>query len=269
MYLQDFLTSKLAALGIDEDLELSGGEEENEDPASSSGPASILNLEVTTRAPASGDHRQDTKYVQSSSPDKDATNKAPSSLLPLTSANDTWVDTKKKDRSGGDDQDWSRPPTTEACNDAAPAAGGEIEEGELEQGLLDMLDKPLKSSRPSPAQQEQHDQQGSTRKKTKRRKRSSKGGAVMHTGLAKGRNVTIKECATWVCEQLGEPKYYLMCQVVAEIGYNNSKRLLGEVQRTQVRGNVWAESPKRARAIRFPLPDFGALQWNCLPRCGS
>lgn len=47
--------------------------------------------------------------------------------------------------------------------------------------------------------------------------------------------MTIKECATWMCERLGEPKYYLMCRVVSTIGYKKTRRLLERVQETQVR----------------------------------
>lgn len=95
--------------------------------------------------------------------------------------------------------------------------------------LLDMLEKPLQTSR-GPREYRSSTEGGRTGRKGGRR--SSKGRS---SGRARGRNVTIRECATWICERLDEPKYYLMCQVVAVIGYNKSKKLLDKVRQTQVR----------------------------------
>lgn len=227
------MTGKLAALGIDEDLELSGGEEEEEteDPA----PATAA----------------------SAAPPKHPSDPAPTVTPPTsTSPASTTVATAVADV-----EDWGAAPGTESAGDgswgepSAPpaAADGQLEAGGrggrgLEDGeLLGMIERPLKASRGRPQQQQQQKErqrQGSARDSGRSgrggggRKAGGgrgKGGRPKNNGRAQGRNVTIKECAQWMCERLGEPKYYLMCRVVATIGYNKTRALLETVQETQVR----------------------------------
>lgn len=216
---QEFLTGKLAALGIDEDLELSGGEEENKDPAPRSThdtaappPPAPPSPSQTRVATAKGAGRLELKAPASSAGKVDA-----------------W------------DSDWKQTPAAPATAAVAvekqeeqwlpsAAGGAPIEEGEL----LDMLQKPLQTSRHNPqgSRQDRTDGRGGGgRKSGGRGNRKGKS----NNGKAHGRNVTIRECARWVCERLNEPKYYLMCQVVASIGYNTSKRLLDQVRQIQVR----------------------------------
>ena len=90
---------------------------------------------------------------------------------------------------------------------------------------MDMLEKPLQASR-NYSQGSSRDRQGNSGGRGRKSGKRGKQG--------KG-NLTIKECAKMVCEKLEEPKYYLMCQVVATIGYNKSKRLLERVKKIQVR----------------------------------
>lgn len=116
-----------------------------------------------------------------------------------------------------------------------------VESGELEAGeLLQLLERPLQASRSNPlSSSKQQQQQGVvTKRASKWGHNKNRSSTSKHNGRAKGRNVTVKECAKWVCERLEEPKYYLMCQVVSEIGYNNSKRLLEEVRKTQEAGGM-------------------------------
>ncbi|CAM9209977.1 unnamed protein product [Sphacelaria rigidula] len=126
--------------------------------------------------------------------------------------------------------------------------GEKVEAGELEPGeLLQMLERPLQTSRSNSHQRQQQQQQQGSSTRGNNKRRSSKPSTSGNNGRAKGRNVTVKECAKWVCERLKEPKYYLMCQVVAEIGYNNSKRLLEEVRQTQEAGGMSTADGARKR----------------------
>lgn len=211
------MTGKLAALGIDEDLELSGGEEENEDPAAVVSAAAPPGGRVSPPPPAS--------------PPKEA---------------------------GGGEANTEPPPV-----DAGGEGGGGIEDGEL----LELLEKPLRTSRGRPQQRGSRDSNnrggrdcgsggggGGQRKGGDGRGRRK----PKSNGRALGRNVTIKECATWMCERLGEPKYYLMCRVVATIGYTKTKSLLEKVQETQVRnirGNDPSRKAYREMSIRFFNPN--------------
>eukprot|EP00953_Heterococcus_sp_UTEX-ZZ885_P024291 13293-Heterococcus_DN1.PRE.3 len=58
---------------------------------------------------------------------------------------------------------------------------------------------------------------------------------------------TVREVARWVCEQLGEPKYYLMCQVVYRIGHNKTKRLIAETHAVEAAGGMLTADNKRRR----------------------
>lgn len=240
---QEFLTGKLAALGIDEDLELSGGEEENEDPA-----VVIINNDAAaattaTKKPEDADGgiriANEHRSQHSRTSDTATISAGVSTHTPSPSS-----------QIGKRDQKNSRDLTegaivAEPGGDCGGRDGGAIEEGEL----LEMLEKPLQASRDARASSGSHNNRDVERntaslgrggeaaacgsrkgKKGRARGRSSK----KSNGQAKGRNVTIRECAKWVCDRLEEPKYYLMCQVVAAIGYNTSKRLLDEVRLTQV-----------------------------------
>lgn len=102
-----------------------------------------------------------------------------------------------------------------------------------------MLEGPLQTSRETQKSRRENGRYG--RGTTRRENR----GRV--NGRAKGRNVTIKECARWVCDRLNEPKYYLMCRVVKVIGYNKTKRLLEQVQEIQVR---WGKGRSAQRSER-------------------
>lgn len=237
---QDFLTGKLAALGIDEDLELSGGEEECDDPnrtvtdRSSSTPASSSSNDNTNWRGLNGEHRE------------------PKGTPPNSMRTDENASTTAATAGDhGDDSGMSaaqRAPPPPPSSPSATKAQGEqekdMEPGELETGeLLQLLERPLQASRsnpPPPSQQQQQQQGASTKRASKRGHNRNRSSTSNNNGRAKGRNVTVKECAKWVCERLEEPKYYLMCQVVSEIGYNNSKRLLEEVRQTQVREEMGA-----------------------------
>jgi PHAX RNA-binding domain len=59
---------------------------------------------------------------------------------------------------------------------------------------------------------------------------------------------TVREVARWVCEQLGEPKYYLMCQVVYRIGHNKTKRLIAETHAVEAAGGMLTADNKRRRS---------------------
>lgn len=207
------MTGKLAALGIDEDLELSGGEEENEDPSPAVAP------------PAASPKR---------APDPASTTPPPTPSASTTAAT----------AAGADVEDWGAAPQAASADNGtwgqlsdSPAGGGRgerpLEEGEL----LGMIEKPLKASRGRPQQNQERQRQGSTRDSDRNGRGGGgrKGGRPKNNGRAQGRNVTIKECAKWMCERLGEPKYYLMCRVVSTIGYKKTRALLEAVQETQVR----------------------------------
>lgn len=199
----DFLTGKLAALGIDEDLELSGGEEEDDNPAPATDPAT----DSSNKPPG----------VVAPSPQQASASTA-AAAVPAASRStapapaDDWGAPPSEGCSSGDVGIWGEVDSWGETRKAAPtakappAAGGGRGTAVLEDGeLVQMIDQPLRASR----------------------------------GKARGRNVTIKECAEWVCERLGEPKYYLMCQVVSTIGYNKTRDLLEAVQETQVRWRCW------------------------------
>lgn len=191
---QDFLTGKLAALGIDEDLELSGGEEENVDTAPSTTTEQAAVSTPPPPQPSSPMRTEGSREGREAPPSPRNGGKAASGVQQTST-----VDTTKK-----------TPPS---------AGGGGVEDGEI----LDMLEKPLQASRGNSGGG------GGGRTSGKRGKSRSKNGK-------QGRgNLTIKECATLVCKSLNEPKYYLMCQVVATIGYNKSKSLLEQVKKIQVR----------------------------------
>ncbi len=201
----DFLTGKLAALGIDEDLELSGGEEENEDPAAVASAA----------APPGG-------VVSPPPPASPLAKEAGGGEAPRPASSPAKANTK--------------PPPVDVGVEGGGGGGGgeEKEDGEL----LQLLEKPLQASRGRPQQRGSWD----TNNRGGRgggggRRKGGDGRGRRHpksNGRAVGRNVTIKECARWMCERLGEPKYYLMCRVVATIGYTKTKNLLDKVRETQV-----------------------------------
>lgn len=176
------MTGKLAALGIDEDLELSGGEEENEDSSA------------------------DRRHVPPPKPAEALAEK-------LISNEDASAQTASATQTA-----------TEHVSQRAQENGG-IEDGEV----LEMLGKPLQTSRAPPWEGE------SSKSKRKAGKRGKGRGNNTGTRRKHGRNLTVGECSRRVCKRLNEPKYYLMCQVVATIGYNKSEMLLDQVQQIQVR----------------------------------
>lgn len=211
------MTDQLAALGIDEDLELSGGEEENEDPAAAAAsppPAAAASASSPERpsvppppAPERRSPADEGDWGQSPATAAEAADwgQAPQQP-PISSAG------KPKEKT---------PPrrSTAAGGGRGGGGGGEEEAGgeEVEDGeLLELLDKPLQASRDSGRSGRDGD----------------RGKAV--GGKAKT-NVTIRQCAKWVCQRLDEPKYYLMCRVVSTIGYRKTRGLLERVQQTQVR----------------------------------
>lgn len=223
------MTGKLAALGIDEDLELSGGEEENEDPAGGAG--SPVAFPEHPSGPAAG-------------------------AVPPPAPGSTPSEDQKQDPAATEDPGRASRPTSSAvqCAKEIPPhiAVGDGEEGEAGMGkvedgeLLEMLERPLQASRGRPQQQhESRDSSRSGRVDRSRKGGERKGGGggssgkargrAKSNGRARGRNVTIKECARWMCDRLGEPKYYLMCRVVSTIGYRKTRALLERVQETQVR----------------------------------
>ncbi|CAM9761855.1 unnamed protein product [Scytosiphon promiscuus] len=237
----DFLTGKLAALGIDEDLELSGGEEENEDPSPSPSTA-------PTPAPA-------TATSPKPASDPTSTVSPPRPSAPKTAASTASADVEDwgaaPQAAPGENGTWGQP-------SESPAAGGRggraLEDGEL----LGMIEKPLKASRGRPQQQQERHRQGAARDigKSGRGGGGRKGGGggsegkagrPKNNGRAHGRNLTIKECAEWMCERLGEPKYYLMCRVVATIGYKKTSALLEAVQQTQDAGGMPTADGSRKR----------------------
>lgn len=230
------MTGKLAALGIDEDLELSGGEEKNEDPAGAASPkhpsapaAGVVSPPAPGRNPAIEDWGQS----------------------PAATAED-WGEAPQPPASSSEKNTEKSPPP------AAAGAGGEegIGRDDIEDGeLLEMLEKPLQSSRgrPQPHGSRSRDSNRSGcvdgsggregRKGGSGRGRAS--GRPKNNGRAHGRNVTLKECAKWMCERLDEPKYYLMCRVVSTIGYRKTRALLERVQETQVRACWEGRRPER------------------------
>lgn len=233
------MTGALAALGIDEDLELSGGEEENEDPAGAAPPAAFPKHPSAPAAgvvspPAAGRSPQTEDWRQSLAAAEDW-GEAPRPLV--SSAEQPPEKSSPRSSEGGD-------------------GGGEEREGgkreDIEDGeLLELLEKPLQASRGRPQQPGSRPQdsnrsgrvdgngRGAAGRKGGGSGRGNKGrGRAKYDGRAHGRNVTVKECAKWVCERLGERKYYLMCRVVATIGYRKTRALLERVQQTQVRNLV-------------------------------
>lgn len=235
---QGFLTGKLAALGIDEDLELSGGEEENDDPATSSNQSANAAASPPQSSRSHPGEDQDSlsalaaARTASQARPADSTDGAKVAVLPeKTRINPTQL-----------------PPGAERTTP---------EEGEL----VAMIDKPLQASRSDP--------QGSRRAQRSSLGRKSGGrgkGRSPNNGRVRGRNVTIKECAKWVCERLNEPKYYLMCQVVSAIGYNTTKRLLDQVRQTQVwrtYGRWLPFEPRRSASSKRCIPRWllGLAAW--------
>lgn len=262
-YPQVFLTGKLAALGIDEDLELSGGEEENDDPSPTVADGSSG---CPANSSSSGNNAHKNSVGQDGKPN--GTTEAPS--------NDSSMRTYENGSPGrnntGDGRQISAgQASTEAASPTSsrprPAVenGEKLEAGELEPGeLLQMLERPLQASRSNTHQGRQQQQQQGSSTRGNNKRRNKKPSTSRNNGRAKGRNVTVKECAKWVCERLEEPKYYLMCQVVAEIGYNNSKRLLEEVRKTEV--------GKRERYVRCSKCHSGMvveIAETTLTRCSS
>eukprot|EP00903_Cladosiphon_okamuranus_P007752 g7510.t1 len=227
----NFLTGKLAALGIDEDLELSGGEEENEDPVGADAylkhPSAPATGMVTPPAPGRSPANQD--RGQSPAAQEDWGEAPP----PLTS-------------SAGNPAEASTPPRNEGGEGGGKEVAGreDIEDGEL----LEMLERPLQASRGRPQQHgSRRDSGGREGRKGRGGKGKPRGWTKSNNGRAHGRNVTIKECATWMCERLGEPKYYLMCRVVSTIGYRKTKALLERVQETQDAGGMPTADGSRKR----------------------
>lgn len=206
---QDFLTSKLAALGIDEDLELSGGEE-NEDPG-------VVAKAVEPARPRSG---------------------SPGKQCGAMVVEDYIRKGEKGEPVPAENGDEHVHSLTAAATAAATvaAATAEAEAGVEEGELISMLNKPLQASRDRPQSRCEASRGSDGAGGERSRRRGGKGRLKQRNGESNRPKVTIKECAKWVCQRLEEPKYYLMCRVVSLIGYNNSKRLLGEVQRIQVRG---------------------------------
>ena len=205
---QEFLTGKLAALGIDEDLELSGEEEENEDPAGGA------------------------KGVESAAPPKLSC--SPHRACEASTEAEGPMTTERNQASAANSEEHCPSPSAAVLRATNTAA---LEKCTAEEGeLLQMLNKPLQTSRGRLQGTRCGtilDSGGSGRRRG--RPRGGKGKPYNLKEKEQGRKYTIKECATWVCKRLNEPKYYLMCQVVREIGYNNSKRLLGRVQQIQVK----------------------------------
>lgn len=194
------MAGQLAALGIDEDLELSAGEEENEDTAATNdGPARLDN-----EAPPLNDQHPDQGADINLCPTEP---RSPSSFRVTVAADDT------------NNIFISSPGPRSAT---AAAGDHSMEDGEV----LKLLEKPLQASRDTQRSHGANERHGRT---TPRRGNRGRAG-----GRGRKRNVTIKECARWVCSCLNEPKYYLMCRVIAVIGYNKTKKLLDEVQEIQV-----------------------------------
>ncbi|CAM9277518.1 unnamed protein product [Hapterophycus canaliculatus] len=144
------------------------------------------------------------------------------------------------------------------AHEAGQFAEGGREWGALEDGeLLGMIERPLKASRGRPQQQQERQQREFDRDNGRNGRGGGgrnggggtrgKGGRPKNNGRAQGRNVTIKECAEWMCERLGETKYYLMCRVVSTIGYNKTRALLETVQATQEAGGMPTADGSRKR----------------------
>ncbi|CAM9147663.1 unnamed protein product [Pylaiella littoralis] len=205
----DFLTGQLAALGIDEDLELSGDEEESDDRASAAVRPSAASPEPLFALAA----------ASSLPPVRSAT--TPSAAAAAAAAED-WGEAPQPVSEVVNNKTPQRTSAERRTEASSPAAvGGKVGEGIEDGELLELLEKPLSASRGRPQKQQQQQQQHGARNSKKNGRR------------ARGGNVTIKECATWMCERLGEPKYYLMCRVVSTIGYKKTRRLLERVQETQ------------------------------------
>ncbi|CAM9519581.1 unnamed protein product [Choristocarpus tenellus] len=99
------------------------------------------------------------------------------------------------------------------------------EDGEL----LDMLNNPLST----PRRPEKNVSLVEKKKTSSRRRKKA---------------MTIRECAKWACNILDEPKYYLMCQVVAAIGYNKTKGILKRVSEVQKSGGMLTADKQRKRS---------------------
>ncbi|CAM9491663.1 unnamed protein product [Ectocarpus fasciculatus] len=242
----DFLTGKLAALGIDEDLELSGGEEEDDSPA----PATTLPAADTSNKPpdvaAASSPQQAPSSTTAAVPAATSGSKTPAP------AADDWGAPPSEACSSGDAGIWGEVDSWgEARKAASPAAAGgkrgraaEVEDGELVQ----MIDQPLRTSRGSREQRSARDRgRGGGGRRGGGGGGRGKGGRPKHDGKAQGRNVTLKECANWVCDRLDEPKYYLMCRVVSTIGYTKTRDLLEAVHETQETGGMLTADGSRKR----------------------
>ncbi|KAG5190698.1 PHAX RNA-binding domain-containing protein [Tribonema minus] len=59
---------------------------------------------------------------------------------------------------------------------------------------------------------------------------------------------TVKDAAIRLCEQLDEPKYYLMCQVVWHLGFNKTNRLLKQTVQIERDGGLRTADGKRRRS---------------------
>ncbi|CAM9868611.1 unnamed protein product, partial [Discosporangium mesarthrocarpum] len=178
---------QLAALGIDEGLELSDGEDDDVDLSDASetkGVAVTPSISSVTTIPSG------------SVPVAEIPKLASADIIPCPA-----------------------PPAPELPND--------LEEGELQQ----LLDKPLQSAR------------GPSRQQATGGHRKGDG-----SGRRKKKRLTIRECAKWVCKVLREPKYYLMCQVVSDIGYNKTKTILKRVKRVEDSGGMLTASKERRRS---------------------
>ncbi|CAM9500268.1 unnamed protein product [Ectocarpus sp. 6 AP-2014] len=234
----DFLTGKLAALGIDEDLELSGGEEEDDNRA----PATDAAADSSNKPPG----------VVAPSPQQASASTAVAAVPAASRSTapapaDDWGAPPSEGCSSGDAVIWGEvdswgetrkaTPTVEAPPAAGGGRGTAVEDGEL----VMMIDQPLRTSRGR--------EQRSARDSGRGGGGGGRGklGRPKNDGKARGRNVTIKECAEWVCERLGEPKYYLMCRVVSTIGYNKTRDLLEAVQETQETGGMPTADGSRKR----------------------
>ncbi|CAM9674934.1 unnamed protein product [Ectocarpus sp. 12 AP-2014] len=240
----DFLTGKLAALGIDEDLELSGGEEEDDNPAPATDPAA----DSSNKPPG----------VVAPSPQQAPASRA--AAVPAASQStapapaDDWGAPPSEGCSSGDAGIWEEVDSWAETRKAAPtakappAAGGGPGTAVLEDGeLVQMIDQPLRASRGREQRSAWDSGRGGGRRGGGGGGGRGKRGRPKNDGKARGRNVTIKECAEWVCERLGEPKYYLMCQVVSTIGYNKTRDLLEAVQETQETGGMPTADGSRKR----------------------
>lgn len=229
---QGFLAGKLAALGIDEDLELSGGEEENEDPTERN--KAVSNPNGDPRASGNGHLVQAEKSEslnESQSTKSGGVEEVADGVDQLEGATAA-TDPPKCVEDVNDRPELSTDVTPRSnsmkggAHSLRPCRVNDV--GVREGGLLDLLEKPLQASRDT--------QKGSRRtNETCTRVTSRKGNRGRMKWRPRGRNVTIKECAKWACSCLNEPKLYLMCRVVSTIGYKKTKALLEEVGVIQVR----------------------------------